>query len=160
MYAKVGGNASFSVTPPVMHFGGYEVNRVHKQRFVVTNLTNASKRLHVVVPTTPHFKCTFEKRGLMAPGMSEVITVEFCPTEVRYYYDCVRIHNEDENLLVPVHAYPVMNEAGRGHGDTWGRGHSFFTFQFTAFVQPAHVSIFPSSRVSEGLPLSLSLENK
>ena len=30
----------------------------------------------------------------------EVITIEFCPTEVRYFYDCVRIHNEDENLLV------------------------------------------------------------
>jgi hypothetical protein len=58
--------------------------------------------------------CQALQPGLMAPGMSEVITIEFCPTEVRYFYDCVRIHNEDENLLVPIHAYPVMNEVARG----------------------------------------------
>eukprot|EP00227_Mantoniella_beaufortii_P014551 CAMPEP_0197576992 /NCGR_PEP_ID=MMETSP1326-20131121/1787_1 /TAXON_ID=1155430 /ORGANISM="Genus nov. species nov., Strain RCC2288" /LENGTH=475 /DNA_ID=CAMNT_0043139983 /DNA_START=68 /DNA_END=1492 /DNA_ORIENTATION=- len=111
VYATVGGNSTFSVTPPVMHFGGYTLGKVHRQRFVVTNHSNTSKRLHVIVPGTSFFKATCEKRGLMAPGMSEVITVEFCPTEVRYFYDCVRIHNEDENLLVPIHAYPVMNEA-------------------------------------------------
>jgi hypothetical protein len=27
VYAKVGGNATFSVQPPVMHFGGYELGR-------------------------------------------------------------------------------------------------------------------------------------
>ena len=46
----------------------------------------------------------------MAPGMSESLTVEFCPTEHRYYYDCIRVHSEEANLLIPLHAYPVMNE--------------------------------------------------
>lgn len=35
-----------------------------------------------------------EKRGTLAPGMSEEITVEFTPQQWRYYYDCVRIHCE------------------------------------------------------------------
>jgi hypothetical protein len=56
------------------------VGSVHKQRFVVTNLSTESKRLHVVIPTTPYFKVAMTKRGLMAPGMSEVITVEFLAT--------------------------------------------------------------------------------
>lgn len=34
------------------------------------------------------------KKGNLAPGMADVIEVEFCPQEFRYYYDCVRIHSE------------------------------------------------------------------
>ena len=34
------------------------------------------------------------KKGLLAPGMTEEVAVEFCPTQYRYYYDCVRVHCE------------------------------------------------------------------
>ena len=86
------------------------MGKVHKQRLVITNTSRVSRRIHVVLPSTPFFRAECSRRGLVAPGMSERVDVEFCPTEHRYYYDCVRIHAEDDNLLVPLHAYPVMNE--------------------------------------------------
>ena len=58
----------------------------------------------------PQMRCN--KKGLVAPGSSEVITVDFHPREHRYHYDCLRLHTDSENLLVPLHAYPVGERRG------------------------------------------------
>lgn len=47
---------------------------------------------------------------MLAPGMFDTLTVEFTPTTWKYYYDCIKIFCEDENLLIPLHAYPIVNE--------------------------------------------------
>ena len=65
--------------------------------------------MHVIPPTTAFFKCKMEKQknGLF-PGFAETVEIQFTPTEWRYYYDCIRIHVESgENLLIPIHGYPV-----------------------------------------------------
>ena len=120
------GSSSFAVRPPVMHFGGFELGKTHTQTFVVTNTGATSRRLVVIDPTTEHFRVvrdgvgdgdakktsTRRKYGKLAPGASETITVAFTPMDgVRYYYDCCRVHAEAvPGLVLPVHAYPVMNE--------------------------------------------------
>ena len=40
--------------------------------------------------------------------MSEDITIIFQPAAYKYFYDCVRIHCEEEILLIPIHAYPTL----------------------------------------------------
>jgi len=42
------------------------------------------------------------KKGMLVPGMAEVIDVEFCPKEYRYYNDSVRIHSEVRSVCVCV----------------------------------------------------------
>ena len=40
--------------------------------------------------------------------MSEEIYIHFTPTEYKYHYDCIRIHTQAQNLLIPIHAFPTM----------------------------------------------------
>ncbi len=55
------------------------------------NTGSRAVRVNILNPTTPYFRVSFEKLGGIAPGMAETVTVEFTPTEARYYYDCIRI---------------------------------------------------------------------
>jgi hypothetical protein len=47
---------------------------------------------------------------MVPPGISEDIFVQFTPgTEYKYFYDSIRIHCEGDKILIPIHAYPVIN---------------------------------------------------
>eukprot|EP00967_Tisochrysis_lutea_P143612 scaffold267005_cov19-Tisochrysis_lutea.AAC.1 len=64
---------------------------------------------------------------MLAPGMAEVITVEFSPTEYRYYHDSVRIHSEvGEGVAIKLHIY------GKGymHSEVWSNAPALITFAY------------------------------
>ena len=82
-YAKLGKASGFEAQPAVMHFGGYTLNKVHQQKLRIVNTSERSQRVNIIVPTTPYFRAKFQKKGLIAPGMAEEVTVEFMPTEWR-----------------------------------------------------------------------------
>jgi hypothetical protein len=57
---------------------------------------------------------------MVPTGVSEDIYVQFTPTSAtqnqadvlsayKYYYDTIRIHCEGDKILIPIHAYPVIN---------------------------------------------------
>jgi hypothetical protein len=55
---------------------------------------------------------------MVPTGVSEDIYVQFTPTSqvpsdtlsaYKYYYDTIRIHCEGDKILIPIHAYPVIN---------------------------------------------------
>ena len=83
IYAKIGDNASLAPQPSVVHFGGYEVFRVHRQKITVVNKSTVSRRLHIIHPTTPFFRLKCDRKGILAPGMAEEISIEFEPNEWR-----------------------------------------------------------------------------
>lgn len=75
------------------------------------NTSPAPQRLHILPPQTPYFKIRYHKKGMVPTGVAEEIYVQFTPAadQYKYYYDTIRIHCEGDKILIPIHAYPVIN---------------------------------------------------
>ena len=95
-YSKLGRVTYFQANPSVVHFGGYQVGETSTVTLRLTNVGPVAKRMHIIPPTTPFYKLRYAKLGVVAPGMSQIIKVDFIPTEWRYYYDCIRINCEGD----------------------------------------------------------------
>lgn len=110
---RLSSNDVLLCSPSVVHFGGYQVGTPVRQILSVINKGNAPVRYHIITPMSVHFRARcLTKKGALSPGMSDQIEIEFEPSEYRYYYDTVKLHVEgDENLVIPLHAYPVNNGA-------------------------------------------------
>uniref|UniRef100_A0A7S0UT62 MSP domain-containing protein n=1 Tax=Polytomella parva TaxID=51329 RepID=A0A7S0UT62_9CHLO len=110
-YEIVGSAGYISSEPSVVHFGGFELGRTYTQTLKIRNVHNKAIRCHIIPTTTTNFRTACNnKRGNIPPGLAETIDVTFIPDSIKYFYDCIRINTEDANLIVPIHAYPVMNE--------------------------------------------------
>lgn len=110
VYSKLGKNAAVHVTPEVVNFDGFEVNQKHVKKMVILNASSDVLRMHLIPPQTKYFNIKYKKGERMVPGLTLECTIEFQPDEWRYYYDCIRINCPgDDNLVIPIHGYPVMS---------------------------------------------------
>ena len=113
VYTRLTRNAVFEARPDEVHFQGFQLNRTHTLKLRLVNVSDFTQRLHLLPPASAAFRVTFRgKLGQVAAGMSEEVTVEFHPTELRYYTDVIRVHTADKaGLVVPIHAYPGLSRA-------------------------------------------------
>ncbi|KAK2178566.1 hypothetical protein NP493_535g01047 [Ridgeia piscesae] len=111
IYSKIGQNDVVQARPAVVHFAGFEVNKTHTQKLFLINVATEVHRMDVIPPQTKYFYIKYTKQDRLVAGSSLVCTVEFTPDEWRYYYDCIRVHTkgDGDNIIIPIHAYPVMN---------------------------------------------------
>mmetsp|Transcript_50838 Transcript_50838/g.94107 ORF Transcript_50838/g.94107 Transcript_50838/m.94107 type:complete len:874 (+) Transcript_50838:125-2746(+) len=105
-------NEIIETRPHTLHFGGFQIHQEHVSVLRVINISPSSLRLAIIGPSTAYFRISYDKKGLLAPGMSEEIQVIFTPHEWRYYYDTIKLFcgEHSENLVVPIHAYPSTND--------------------------------------------------
>ena len=108
VFTKLKRSKYFEARPDTVHFSGFVLGHRHQKLVKIVNVSHLTKRLHVLPCQSPYFTVHFNKKGKIAPGMAEELLVEFTPHEMRYYYDCIRIHQEDQNLIIPIHAYPTV----------------------------------------------------
>jgi hypothetical protein len=118
-FEDVGSTGALSAYPSAAHFGGFTVGALHSLSVRLTTTSPAAAlRVHVVPPESPFFKVSHRRcGGAILPGLSDVLVVEFCPTELRYYHDIIRVHS---------------NVGGRRSG--WGLGRRRLALAATAAI--------------------------
>ena len=111
MYDTVGSNGLFCASPSVVKFAGFQTNKTHTMKLRLINNSPAPQRLHILPPQTKYFKIKCQKKGMIPTGVAEEIYIQFTPAvdEYKYYYDSVRIHCDGDKILIPIHAFPVIN---------------------------------------------------
>lgn len=85
-YDKMGSNGLIEIKPKMIKFSGFETNKNNSQKFCIVNSASISQRIHVLPPTSPYFQIKFEKKGNLAPGISEEIELIFKPSEYKYFH--------------------------------------------------------------------------
>ncbi|XP_070814018.1 cilia- and flagella-associated protein 221 [Chaetodon trifascialis] len=111
IYAKLKSNSLIQAEPPVLHFSGFELEKDYVKILKLINISSEVMNIHIIPTQTRHFQTSYTKKYRLIPGLAYTLKVRFCPDEWRYFYDCVRVHCKgEENLLIPVHAYPVIDD--------------------------------------------------
>jgi hypothetical protein len=72
------------VEPELIKFSGYETMKLNIKKFKIINNSSKVQRVHILPPQSPFFNITFSKKGKIAPGLSEDVSVHFTPNEYRY----------------------------------------------------------------------------
>jgi hypothetical protein len=95
--------------PKIVKIKGFELNKKCSVKIQVINKSKFSQRISILPPTTPFFKIKYSRKGLIAPGLAEVLILTFTPQNYVYYYDYIRVFCEGDKMIIPIHAFPKMN---------------------------------------------------
>ena len=106
----IGKGFDFEVTPAICHFSGFLVGKQYVQEISIININTSIKRLEILPLKSSVYKLQYDLIGTLAPGLCQKFKIIFAPEEYKYYYECIRVHTKEQDLLIPIHGYPVLNK--------------------------------------------------
>ncbi|KAJ8003525.1 hypothetical protein DPEC_G00149260 [Dallia pectoralis] len=111
IFSKLKSNSAIQADPSAVHFSGFKLGESFETSLRLINKSSEVINIHIIPTQTKHFQTKYLKKHRLVPGLSYTVKVRFCPDDWRYFYDCIRVHCKgEENLLVPVHAYPIIDD--------------------------------------------------
>lgn len=102
------GNSFIRFEPAEVKFSGYKLGKSQSASVRVLNLSPVIQRVQVLPPSASDFSVKSDKKGSIAPGMSEVIEITFCCESYKYQYDVVKVKTETGSFVIPIYAYPSI----------------------------------------------------
>lgn len=110
-FEPIGQSGMFMANPAIVKFAGYDLKKTHTIKLKIKNQSKFPKRMHFLPPATQFFKIKHNMRGLLRAGQIEDIYVQFTPgDQFKYFYDSIRIHAEGDKIIIPLHAFPIINQ--------------------------------------------------
>ncbi|XP_059904858.1 cilia- and flagella-associated protein 221 isoform X2 [Gadus macrocephalus] len=111
IYSRMKSNSQIQAEPAALHFNGFSLGKGYQKVLKLINISSEVINIHIITTQTKYFRTTYTKKYRLIPGLAYTVKVHFCPDQWRYFYDCLRIHCKgEEALLIPVHAYPVIDD--------------------------------------------------
>jgi hypothetical protein len=97
--------------PLAVNFEGFSVGKLHQKSLHVINASVDNIGVHIIPPSTRHFTINYNKTtSYLVPGLNLNVTINFRPSEWKYYSDSIKIHSKSkDNILVPICAYPTVD---------------------------------------------------
>lgn len=99
----------FRINPPVIRFAGFKIGVESVRKFTVLTESTVPLRMNFGGEMPPQFMMEMTKKGKIAAGLSQEVTIRFTPTDCAVHQFCVFVSTELERIALPVEAYPVMN---------------------------------------------------
>ena len=100
---------SIKVTPTVGEFSDVEPGMIFVIPFTIHNVSTSVRRVRFGPPKTNAFRLINTQQSI-APGMKQVVEVEFSSKEVKEVHDTLVIKTEEGEVVIPLHAwFPAPN---------------------------------------------------
>ncbi|KYK65315.1 hypothetical protein TGPRC2_278710 [Toxoplasma gondii TgCatPRC2] len=118
--------------PECLNFSACFPNETQTKTLRLLNRTKSSVHFVILAPTDPAFHISFEKKGFLAPGMTQEIQVYFCPLEWRLYNSSLKVLCSSVN---PAHHRKKAPNSGSADVDYCCSGVGLYAFPQLANIK-------------------------